>query len=142
MTDTTVISITAQQRIAVKPYILATKYVRPTLRANGVPNTLFLAFLFSEHDVAFSSSVTFGYVRLRFVTLLSIRLRFAFLSFHCLALRYVHGSSRNLCVLPHFRLTPHLPFILVLKPHISPPPSNSFHLFSADITACVVCFNT
>jgi len=116
MTDTTVISITAQQRIAVKPYILATKYVRPTLRANGVPNTLFLAFLFSEHDVAFSSSVTFGYVRLRFVTLLSIRLRFAFLSFHCLALRYVHGSSRNLCVLPHFRLTPHLPFILVLNP--------------------------
>ena len=66
MTDTTITSIIAtyQQRIAAKPYVPATTYVRPTLRANGVPNKLFLVFLFSQHDVAFNRSVTFGYVRL------------------------------------------------------------------------------
>jgi hypothetical protein len=64
MTDTTVISIIAQQRIAAKPYVPATTYVRLTLHANGVPNKFFLVFLFSQHDVAFNRSVTFGYVRL------------------------------------------------------------------------------
>jgi hypothetical protein len=46
-TDITSIIVKYQQRIA-KPYILATTYGRPTLGATGVPNKLFLVFVFSE----------------------------------------------------------------------------------------------
>ena len=64
MTDTTVTSVIAkyQQRIAAKPYVPATTYGRPTLRANGVPNKLFRVFLFSEHDVGLQFSNDVGLI--------------------------------------------------------------------------------
>jgi len=53
MTDTSVTSIIAtyQQQIAAKPYVPAMTYRRPTLGTSGVPNRLFLVFLFSEHNI-------------------------------------------------------------------------------------------
>ena len=39
-----------ERRINCKPYVCSTTFGRATLGANGVPNKLFLAFLFSNPD--------------------------------------------------------------------------------------------
>ena len=53
MADTRVTSIisTYQEHISEKPYVLSTTYECATLGAIGVPNKLFIAFLFSDHNV-------------------------------------------------------------------------------------------
>ena len=68
------------------------------------------------------NSVTFRFYFVTFRLLYFAQETLRFLSFYCLALRYVHRSSRHLQVLPHFALKPHLPFIQVLQQHISPSP--------------------
>jgi len=42
---------TYQQRTSTKPHVPSTTYGLATLGANGAPNTLFIAFLFSDHEV-------------------------------------------------------------------------------------------
>jgi len=53
MTDTRVTSVIAtyQQHTTTKQSVPSTTYGRSTLGASGVPNKLFIVFLFSEHDV-------------------------------------------------------------------------------------------
>ena len=53
MADTRVISIISiyQERINEKPYAPSTTYALAKLDASGVPNKLFLAFLFCDNDV-------------------------------------------------------------------------------------------
>jgi hypothetical protein len=42
---------TYELRLYSKPYVCSTTFGRATLRAKGVPNKLFLAFIFSDPDV-------------------------------------------------------------------------------------------
>jgi hypothetical protein len=45
--------IPATYCISAKPYVTLTTDGRATLGANGAPNKLFIAFLYSDHDVGF-----------------------------------------------------------------------------------------
>ena len=53
MTDIGVTSIitTYRQRISAKPYVSSATYGRTTMGPSGVPNKMFITFLFSDHDV-------------------------------------------------------------------------------------------
>jgi hypothetical protein len=64
MADTTNASIISKfrERISVKPFVPATIYGRATLGAKGVPNKLFIAFLFSDHDVGVQFSKDVGLI--------------------------------------------------------------------------------
>ena len=65
MADISVTSVveTYERRQNSKPYVCSTTFGRATLRATGVPNKLFLAFLFSDPDVGVQFLKDVGLIR-------------------------------------------------------------------------------
>jgi hypothetical protein len=70
MTDTRLASIITayQQRLSAKPYITLTTDGRETLGASCTPNKLFIAFLFSDHNVGVHFLKDVGLIPIKMVS--------------------------------------------------------------------------